>query len=285
MTGEKNGRNRIWRVVFWVALVVFAIAVAVLGTMVWSYWSASDRYTQIADQAFSAPEDDGGTADADTGDGIADLAEFTVDWDWLRSINHDIVGWVYIPGTVVNYPVVQGSDNEEYLNKNFDGQTGLATGCGTIFLDANAHKALDDDNEVVYGHHRNDGSMFAVLSDFADQNTFDAHRTIYLLTPKKNFQLRTFALLRTVGTDPLVELNFSTKADRTAYVADKMSRSVVEPAEGFPKAPSVKHIFTFATCDYNEENGRAVLFTQVARTATPKRDAADVVGTYKAATE
>lgn len=271
-TKEKRGMGR--RVIFWISLGVFVAALIAFVAMVLPYLAASHRYSEIADQAFEQPADPDSTS----------LADMTVDWDWLRSINPDIIGWVYIPGTVVNYPVVQGQDNDEYLNKNFDGATGFASGCGTIFLDYRDDKKLSDDNEIIYGHHRNDGTMFAVLSDFADQGTFDEHRTIYFLTPKKNYRLKTFSLIRTVGTDRLVIPNFASAADRTEYVSDKIDRSLVTPKEGFPKASSVTHIFTFATCDYNEENGRAVLFSQVAETATPKRDASDVVGKYKAAT-
>ncbi|MGI6591000.1 MAG: class B sortase [Eggerthellaceae bacterium] len=270
-----KGRGRGWRVVFWVALVVFIGALVGLGVIGWTYWSANDRYTQIADEVFQEPEDDTKVT----------LSDMTVDWDKLESINPDIIGWIYIPGTRINYPVVQGQDNDKYLNTNFDGATGLATGCGTIYLDCNAHKNLTDDNEVIYGHHRNDGTMFAGLSDFADQETFDRCRYVYFLTPKKNYKLKTFSLVRTTGSDPIVSINFSSDKQKCDYIRDKIKRSLVTPKEGFPKVSASMHLFTFATCDYNEDNGRAVLFTRVVKTAVPKKDASSTVGKYVAATE
>ncbi|MGI6535522.1 MAG: class B sortase [Eggerthellaceae bacterium] len=270
--GRKR-RSRGWSIVFWIAVAVFVSALIGLGVIGWSYWSASNRYAEIADQAFEQPTEK------------TTLADMTVDWDALRKINPDIVGWIYIPGTVVNYPVVQTTDNEKYLNTNFDGATGLATGCGTIFLDCNDSKKLTDDNEIIYGHHRNDGTMFAALADFADQGTFDEHRTIYFLTPGKNYKLKTFSLIRTTGDDPLAICGFSSAREMAKYVKDKEEKSLVTPSEGFPKPSSVKHIFTFATCDYNEENGRAVLFSRVVKTAVPHDGASDTVGTYVAATE
>lgn len=269
----RKGRSRGWSIVFWIAVAVFVCALIGLGVIGWSYWSASNRYAEIADQAFEQPTEK------------TTLADMTVDWDALRKINPDIVGWIYIPDTVVNYPVVQTTDNDKYLNTNFDGATGLATGCGTIFLDCNDNKKLDDDNEIVYGHHRNDGTMFAALADFADQGTFNAHRTIYFLTPEKNYKLKTFSLIRTTGDDPLAICEFSSASEMAKYVKGKEDQSLVMPAEGFPKPSSVKHIFTFATCDYNEENGRAVLSTRVAKTAVPRDGASDTVGKYVAATE
>lgn len=269
----RRARGGIWGIVFWIAVAVFACALVTLGVIGWSYWSASSRYSEIADQAFEKPSES------------AELADMTVDWKMLQGINPDVIGWIYIPGTVVNYPVVQTTDNEKYLNTNFDGATGLATGCGAIFLDYNDSKKLDDDNEVVYGHHRNDGTMFAPLADFANRDTFEAHRYIYFLTPTKNYKLKTFSIIRTTGSDPLVECNFPSAADRAKYVKDKEDDSLVTPSEGFPKPSSVKHIFTFATCDYNEENGRAVLFSQAVKAVVPHDDASDTVGKYVAATE
>lgn len=122
-------------------------------------------------------------------------------------------------------------------------------------------------------------------SEIADQDTFDAHRYIYFLTPEKNYKLKTFSLVRTTGTDPLAISGFSSAQEMAKYVKDKEDNSLVTPSEGFPKPSSVKHIFTFATCDYNEENGRAVLFSYVAKTAVPHDDASDTVGKYVAATE
>lgn len=95
--------------------------------------------------------------------------------------------------------MVQGSDNQEYLHKAFDGSTGWLASAGTIFLDASNASDLSDQNNALYGHHMNDGSMFASLADFEDQGTFDSHRDIYVLTPQGNYRLKTFALVKTTA--------------------------------------------------------------------------------------
>lgn len=267
--GAPKKRRRIWTIVFWVALVVFIGSAVTLGVIGYGYWAANNRYQQLSESF-------------DVGDGA--LGDMTVDWASLSAINPDIVAWIYVPGTVINYPVVHTDDNYTYLNTNFDGETGLATGCGTIFLDQGNKTDFTDQNEILYGHHRNDGTMFAALSDFSDSDTFNAHRTIYVLTPTTNYRLNSFSLIRTTGEDRLVQTNFSNEEQMRAYVQDKISRCVPTVSGPAIDAASVKHIFTLSTCDYNEYNGRAVLFASIVETATPT-NAQHVVGTYVPATE
>lgn len=257
MASHAKKSGGIWNVIFWIALIICIGAVSVLGYILYSYWSADKGYKEIAGQAFDI-------SDATT------LSDMTVDWDYLRSVNADIVGWVYLPGTEINYPVVQTDNNDTYLTMDFNQNDGFSARCGTIFMDCKNDPHMQDDNSVFYGHHMNDGSMFAPISkNLTDEAEFNSHRTVFILTPEKNFQCETFALVITDGSDALVETNFPTKEDMTEYVADKESRSCVVPSEGFKDPSQIEKIFTFSTCDYTKDNGRAVLFSEVVATAIP----------------
>ena len=252
--------SRLWGVVFWIAIVVFIGAACGLGFIFYSYWSADKGYEDIAAQAF----------DVDANSDATTLADMTVDWDYLKSVNPDVIAWVYLPGTNINYPVVQGDDNEVYLNMDFNQQNGFSARCGTIFLDCENDPGFKDDNSLLYGHHMNDGSMFAAISkQLSDNAEFNACRYVYVLTPTRNYQCETFALVLTDGWDALVESNFSTDADRIEYIKDKQERSVVQPDEGMPDPASIKKMIALSTCDYTKSNGRAVLFSQVVATAVP----------------
>ena len=132
-----------------------------------------------------APEDIEGTA----------LSDLTVDWDRLLAINPDTVGWVYIPGTAVNYPIVHTTDDEKYLATDFNGQQTWGATYGSIFLSAANAADFSDANNIVYGHHLNNGSMFAAIADFENPDQFNAHRTAYILTPQGNFKLRSLSLV------------------------------------------------------------------------------------------
>ena len=264
--GEKSGGG-VWRVVFWIALLACLCSVAALGYIAYSYWSADKSYDAIAASAFAV--DDVANAD-DAVAGGTTLASMTVDWDYLRSINSDVLAWVYMPGTAINYPVVQADDNDTYLTMDFNQRNGFSARCGSIFLDCANKADFSDANNVLYGHHMNDGSMFACISkQLTDSAEFNAHRTIYVLTPDMNYECQTFSLVITDGYDPLVKTGFEDDAAMAAYVQDKEDRSSVQPEEGMPDAAGIEKLFTFSTCDYQKSDGRAVLFSQVVDSAVP----------------
>ncbi len=88
-----------------------------------------------------------------------------IDFDGLRAINEDIVAWIQIPGIGVDYPVVQGKDNEHYLHYTFDGKANKA---GSIFLDYRNRADFTDRKVILYGHNMKDGSMFSNLKKYQD---------------------------------------------------------------------------------------------------------------------
>lgn len=258
MAKEKS-KGGVWRVVYWVALVVCVCALAVLGFIFYSYWSANKGYEDIAKAAFDVDDTK-----------AVQLSELKVDWDYLRSINSDVVAWVYMPGTNINYPVCQTDNNETYLVMDFNQKQGFSARCGTIFLDYENKSDFSDENNVLYGHHMNDGSMFACISkQLVDNGEFNANRTIYVLTPEMNYQCETFSIVITDGWEALVETTFKDQDAMTEYIQDKESRSVVTPSEGMPDASKIEKLFTFSTCDYTKDNGRAVMFSRMVDSAVP----------------
>lgn len=88
-----------------------------------------------------------------------------IDFDGLRAINKDIVAWIQIPGIGVDYPVVQGKDNDHYLHYTFDEKANKA---GSIFLDYRNRKDFTDSKVILYGHNMKDGSMFSNLKKYQD---------------------------------------------------------------------------------------------------------------------
>lgn len=249
----KSKKGGPWRVVFWIALIVLVASLAILGALLFSYWQGQNAYDKIADQAFEAPQDVEGAA----------LEDLQVDWDALRAVNPDVVGWIYIPGTIVNYPIVHTDNDERYLTYDFNGEQGWGATFGTIFLQAANAGDFSDANNIVYGHHLNNGSMFACLADMQDDAGFNAHRTVYVLTPQGNYKLRTFSLVHCAADDPLAQTSFADSAAQTAYVQDKIDRSTAAPEGQLPAAEDIDHTFAFVTCDNLPSDGRYVLFSYV----------------------
>lgn len=251
-TGAGEGRKRgPWFVVFIIALVVFIGSLVALGAILYSYFQGQQKYVEIAETSNFDPS----TVDSEP------LAQVTVDWDALRAVNPDTVGWVYVPNSRINYPIVQGQDNEHYLTYDFDGDQGWLAEYGSVFLDARNKGDWSDQLSFVYGHHMNDGSMFADIAGFVDQARFDECRTVYLLTPQGNYRLRSFSLVHCSAYDPIVETSFESAEVMTNYIQDKMDRSVVSVSDA-PKASDIKKAFAFATCD-NNSSGRYVLFCYI----------------------
>lgn len=267
----KRKRSRGWRAVFWIALAVFIACIVALGVIIWSYWAPNNRYQELATNSGPSVVDtspQSGTSSPSQ----ANLSDITVDWDSLRAVNPQIVAWIYMPGTRIDYPVCQASDNQYYLDTDFDGNRNIATRSGTIFLDAGNSSSFSDQNVFMYGHHMNDGSMFACIStQLSDNAEFNAHRKVYVFTPTLNYECTSFSIVLTTGTDALVRLNFDSSNDMASYIRDKEQRSVVTPSEGMPDPSGIQQLFTFSTCDYTQNNGRAVMFTSLTSQAAPDR--------------
>lgn len=251
---KRSGKQRFWRVVFVLALIIFLGALAVLGVIAYQYLSQQNAYNDLEQYT-----------ELGEGENLS-LSDLKVDWEGLRAINPDIVAWIYIPGSPINYPVVQGSDNNEYLHKAFDGSTGWLASAGTIFLDANNNPSFSDRNNALYGHHMRDGSMFATIADWTDQSEFNAHRDIYLLTPAGNYRCMSFALVKTTGTDSIVQTSFASAESYQRYIQDKLERSVVTQKGTVLATADIQQSLMLSTCEYTQNDGRAVLCAAVVET-------------------
>ena len=113
-----------------------------------------------------------------------------IDFEKLKSQNEDVIAWIYSEGTEINYPIVQGEDNDYYLRRLLNGKWNIA---GTLFIDYRNSSKFNDRNTFVHGHNMLDGSMFSSLLDYQKQEYYDEHPTMYLLTSDKNYTIEIFA--------------------------------------------------------------------------------------------
>ena len=138
-----------------------------------------------------------------------------IDWDKLRKINPDVVGWLYYEDTVIDYPVVKGQDNDRYLYTLFDGSVG---GFGTLFADAETEAPFRQFNTIVYGHHMRDGSMFAPLKRLKASSYAEEHPQLELITPEGKFHLVIWAFLNQPADSQIYMTNIQDKDERAAYL-------------------------------------------------------------------
>lgn len=176
-----------------------------------------------------------------------------VDFVSLQEINPDIAGWIYIEGTEINYPVVQGEDNQYYLKHLFSGEWN-SSGC--IFLDSRNSADLSDRHSILYGHHMKNGSMFSGLTEYKEQEFYDSHPVALLLTPDKNYEIEIFAGYVASIQDEAWELSFPSDSDFTEWLEKAEERSCF--TSGIAPA-ATDRILTLSTCSYEFDNARFVL--------------------------
>lgn len=120
----------------------------------------------------------------------------------LAELSADAVAWLSVDDTKIDYPVMQGENNEEYLNKDPYGNYSLS---GSIFLDARNTSDFSDHYSLVYGHHMEYGAMFGALDAFIDKAYLDAHKTGTLIVLNgKNYKIDFFAACKTQATEKTV---------------------------------------------------------------------------------
>ena len=122
--------------------------------------------------------------------------EYGIDWAALREINPDIVGWIVVDGTPIDYPVVRGRDNDIYLSRTFTGERNAS---GAIFMDFRNQQDFSDPLTLVHGHNMQNGSMFAGLHDFTGES-------FRIYTPGGVLEFEVFAKRTVAANDELYSL-------------------------------------------------------------------------------
>ncbi len=174
-----------------------------------------------------------------------------VDFTTLFNINPDVVGWIYCEGTSINYPVLKGEDNDEYLYHQYDGT--YSSG-GSIFMDYRCESDFTDDYTVIYGHNMLADSMFNSLDYFRQQNYLEEHSRFFYLTPSgKNYCLEVICTNVTAYKDDL--RLFELRDDERNL---DLIRSKAETDTGI-EADNEDHLVLLATCTYDFKNARCTL--------------------------
>ena len=139
---------------------------------------------------------------ADGGDGQARLAALksgdAVSFSELLALNPDVCAWITIDNTNIDYPVVRGKDDFEYLSKD---ATGAYSASGSIFLDSKCSRDFAEPYEVLMGHHMQYGKMFGDLDKFLDEGFFNQNQTGTLYLPDRTLDLQVCAVVKADAYD------------------------------------------------------------------------------------
>lgn len=191
------------------------------------------------------------------GEGKDAACPIAVDFDALLAENGDIVGWLYCEDTNINYPVVQGKDNDYYLSHSYDRKESRA---GAIFVDAENRPQFADSNTILYGHHMKNGGMLARLADFSDQEYFDAHSVMWLLTPEETYKVQLLGGYLTSADSDSYTIFAGACEEFDDYLAGVLAASDVHTEE---ETPRDGRYIMLSTCEYDFEDARYVLHGRI----------------------
>lgn len=181
--------------------------------------------------------------------------EIPIDFEELWETNPDVYAWIVIPGTDINYPILQHpTDDSYYLNHNIDGSTGRPA---CIYTESLNSKGFTDNNTVIYGHNMRNGTMFAQLHKFEDKDFFDEHREIIIYLPDKVLHYKIFAVHNYDDRHLLYSFDFSDKAVYKDYLESIFS--IDDKNANIDTEMTVTEndkIITLATCVYKQPSLR-----------------------------
>lgn len=177
-----------------------------------------------------------------------DEALLSVDFTNLLEKNGDVIGWIQIPGTNINYPFVQYSNNSYYLTHSFDKSYNLA---GWLFLDYRNEIDPIDMNTIIYAHGRVDGTMFGSLKNVLEKEWLDKEKYIIKIsTLTYNYMFEIFSAYHIPTTNDYLTANFSSKSEYEEFLKKIKNRSMIRLNT---KVTTENKIITLSTCYNNYE--------------------------------
>lgn len=228
----------VYRIIFLVALAVFIFAAVRLIQYGITYWRGSHEYDglqqYITQSKVDAPE---GTE--------AGEQEFSVDFQGLKELNPDCIGWIRFENIDISYPIMQGEDNEYYLHHTFEGQEITAA---SIFMDCSNAPDFSDDNTFIYGHNMKDKTMFGKLNNYSDEDFYKENSYFYIYTPEYTYRYDIFScyLAAVAEEEDSFYTQFGSKEDFQHFIDNVMERSEYDTGV---TVTSDDHVITLMTCN------------------------------------
>ena len=221
-------KKKIYRIISVVSLIVMVGAVLSLLYTLYLYQRSNREYLALSRSAHlqtaaeaepvaagEVTESEPG-AETETEEGPELHAVIPIDFPYLKTVNEDIVGWVEVEGTPIDYPVLfDTTDFMYYLNHN---HARAYTPYGSVFMLSYNTPDFTDFNTVIYGHNIVDGGMFGALHDFEDQEFFDTNKLILVYTPERRLVYQIFAAYRTDNLDQIQNFDLETPEGRQEYI-------------------------------------------------------------------
>lgn len=240
---RKNNKkkNLVLNFVVALSITVFGFSAFQLTRIVKGYKDGQSEYEKVRDVAAENTEDQ---------------EKFRVDFDKLMEINQDTVGWIrfYPEPKEINYPLVQGPDNDFYLHKTFSANENTL---GAIFLDVAARPDYSDRHTVIYGHRMKDGSMFRHLQDYDDKAFWEKNPYFYIYTPDgREITYHIYAAGQVKATSSTYQTSFESEEAYEEFLAATKEASLYDTGVEVTAGDTV---VTLSTCTAASDENRFVV--------------------------
>ena len=245
---------------------IFLLTIIVSGIMICHHYKEAAEQNDLYDNLVEIVEDSEETLESESEESEAtdDTTPFS-EYEELYRQNPDMVGWIKIEDTKINYPVMQSVDEPNfYLKHGFDRSY---TDYGCPYVQENCDVLVPSDNVVIYAHHMNDGSMFAALDDYKSKSFWEEHKTITFDTLTQHNEYEIVAVFKTVvytsSPESFKYYHFTdaeTEADFNDYIAKCKELSLYDTGVS---AEYGDKLITLSTCEYSQTNGRIVVVAKL----------------------
>ena len=184
----------------------------------------------------------------------------------LKKLNPDVKAWIQVPKTNIDYPVVQGQDDMEYINKNVYGEFELS---GAIFLSCLNKDDFSDPYNLVYGHNMKNGGMFADVADFTNKEYFETNQKGKLYLTDATRKIRFFACMKVTAADAKIYHPDGYRKENLKDLLDYIQANAVQYRD--VNVADENSLIALSTCSEAETNGRVVLIGKLEREVAEKQ--------------
>lgn len=215
--------------------------------------SAEQTEEQIDAEATEEPSDAADEQDVDQS------SQSGIDFEALWQSCPDVVGWIRLEDSMIDYPIVLGEDNDFYLYHLPDGTENKA---GSIMMDQANTGTFREEVNILHGHHMRSGSMFGRLADYKSEEYFEAHRTMHLFTPNGDYEVQVFAAYTVNGYTFGYPTSFEDETAFTQFIRKAVSAT---PYETGVEVEYGDRILLLSTCDYAYDGARYVVMGKIVK--------------------
>ena len=228
---RKPLKTKIYNVILFILIIAFVIVGALFFGDYKKLYEQTKTYKDIKEQCVSNP-----TAQNDKKE---------INWKKLFKINSDIVAWIDIPGTPVDYPVVKSKDNDYYLTHDIHQES---SSYGSIFIDSRLYdKPFQSKNLIIYGHNMGKWTdvMFGSLMEYKDNDYFKKHKYVYLYTPGNKMKYKVISIREVSSKSEAYKVDFE-KGGFRKWLDNAVTQSIYSVDEKIENG----HVLTLSTCTY-----------------------------------